>query len=166
MQIVLNNNYLNPCNQSAAIHNIKRQSMRLSESDKHFIWSLFGAIGIILFWKGIWEGIGALPLLENAWVSLFLGLAILTFSGMIFREFDPLGGIEKGVEKMMHHVHSHEQKHEYKVHYYDTMKKKMVSITGDQIRKIEKNFLSVHEKGREIFIPLHKIKSVSRNNKL
>ncbi|MBW2965082.1 DUF504 domain-containing protein [Candidatus Woesearchaeota archaeon] len=136
--------------------------MMLRESDKHFLWSLFGAVGIILFWKGIWEGVGGLPLLESGWVSLFVGLVILTFSGIIFREFDPLGGVEKGVMKILHSVHEHPQKHEFTIHYYDKIKKKNVEVSAKDIKRIEKNMLCIHEKDGEKFIPIHRVMAVHR----
>lgn len=64
----------------------------LRETDKHFLLSMFIATGMILFWKGLWEGVGSLPVLDNAWVDLFIGAVMLTLSGVIFSEFDPLGG--------------------------------------------------------------------------
>jgi uncharacterized protein (UPF0248 family) len=137
----------------------------LRESDKHFLWSIFGAAGIILFWKGIWEGVGSLPLLENAWVSLFVGLVVLTFSGIIFREFDPLGGIEKGTLKIMHHIHSHPEKHKFFFKYFDRIKKKEISVNAKHIRHVEKNMIAIHHQGRELFIPLHRIRSVHKNGK-
>ncbi|MFH1668569.1 MAG: RNA repair domain-containing protein [Candidatus Woesearchaeota archaeon] len=136
----------------------------MRESDKHFLWSLFGAVGVILFWKGIWEGVGSLPLVENGWVSLFVGLAILTFSGMIFREFDPLGGLEKGALKILHSVHNHPQKHEFTIHYYDKVKKKNVEVKANYLKHIEKNNLSIHTKDKEIFIPIHRVSAISRND--
>ena len=135
---------------------------KLRESDRHFLWSIFGAAGIILFWKGIWEGIGSLPLLENPWVSLFVGLVVLTFSGIIFREFDPLGGVEKGTLKILHHVHSHPKKKEFSIRYYDRVQKKEISVNAKHIRHIEKNMLAMHQKGREVFIPMHRIRAVHR----
>jgi len=138
----------------------------MSESDKHFLWSLAGATGVILFWKGIWEGVGGLPIIASPWVSLFLGLVILTFSGLIFREFDPLGGIEKGVLKVLSDVQHHPKKHEFHIIYFDSIQKKNVKFMASDIRHIEKNSMSVHEKGREIFIPIHRVLEIHRNGEI
>ena len=135
---------------------------QLHESDKHFLLSLLVASGIIIFWKGIWEGVGALPIIENPWVDLFIGLVILTFTQVIFREFDPLGGLEKGTLKVIHNVHHHPEKEKYSIRYYDSIKRKEIEFSAKDLRHIEKNTLAVHEKGREIFIPIHRIRSVYR----
>lgn len=139
--------------------------MPLRESDKHFLWSLYYAIGIILIWKGIWEGIGSLPLLELPFVSLFVGLVMLTFSGLLMREFDPLGGLEKGVQNMMHGIHQHPQKEEFIISYFDNKKNKEVKIEAHKLRLIEKNVMSFHDKGKEVFIPMHRIRRIHRKGK-
>jgi len=140
--------------------------MKMRETDKHFLLSLYMAVAIIMLWKGIWEGVGYLPILENAWVDTFLGLAMLTFSGAIFREFDPLGGIEKGVINTVHYVHNHPKRHEFRIHYFDNVKKKLVKLNAKDIKHIEKNFIVVHEGGKELFIPVHRIRSVHRKGEI
>jgi len=112
--------------------------MPMRESDKHFLWSLYYAVGIILIWKGVWEGIGSLPLLELPFVSLFVGLVMLTFSGLLMREFDPLGGLEKGVQNMLHGIHHHPQKEEFTISYFDNKKNKEVKIEAHKLKLIEK----------------------------
>ncbi|MBI5391266.1 DUF504 domain-containing protein [Candidatus Woesearchaeota archaeon] len=140
---------------------------KLRESDKHFLWSLFSAIGIVMIWKGIWEGIGSLPIIENPWVSLFIGLIMLTFSGIIFKEFDPLGGLEKGIADIMNHIQHHPKKHEFSVKYYDSLKKKEVLIAARDIHHLEKNMVAIiGEGGKEVFVPMHRIRSVHRKGKL
>lgn len=140
--------------------------MVMRETDKHFLLAMFTATGIILFWKGIWEGVGSLPVMENPWVDLFLGAAILTFSGMIFSEFDPLGGIEKATVKMMQSVHNHPQKHEFSIKYYDNIRKKEVELRAEHIRHIEKNIIIFHDRGKEMFIPIHRVRSVRRKGEV
>lgn len=144
----------------------------LRESDKHFLWSLLGAVGIILFWRGLWGGIDALKGVPKwAWLgtpalSLFVGLVILTFSGLIFQQFDPLGGLEKGIAKMVHSIQTHPKKEEFSLTYYDKLKKKEVHVKAGSIKRFEKNILSIHEGGKEAFIPLHRIRSLKRNNEV
>ncbi|PIN87016.1 hypothetical protein COV19_01705 [Candidatus Woesearchaeota archaeon CG10_big_fil_rev_8_21_14_0_10_44_13] len=139
----------------------------LRESDKHFLWSLIGAIGIILFWRGIWGGIDILPSpLDRPELSFFLGLAILTFSGLIFKEFDPLGGLEKGVIDVLHMIQSHPEKKDYMITYHDKLNKKDVNIRADDIKQFEKSMLLIHEGGKEIFIPLHRIKSIHKKGEV
>jgi uncharacterized protein (UPF0248 family) len=139
----------------------------LRETDKHFLVAMLVATGVILFWKGIWEGPGYLPILENPWVDLFIGAAILTISGMLFSsEYDPLGGIEKGVLKAVNNVHTHPKKHEFSLRYFDNITKKIVSMQAKHIKHIEKNIIVFHDKGKELFIPIHRIRSIHRNNEI
>jgi uncharacterized protein (UPF0248 family) len=141
------------------------------ESDKHFLWSLLGALGIVLFWRGIWGGIDAMGEIPGwSWVatpalSLFIGLIILTFSGLIFSQFDPLGGVEKGAMQMMHHVHSHPRKKEFTITYFDEAQKKDVHINAKNLKRIDKNSLAIHEGGKEIFIPIHRVRAIHQNGK-
>lgn len=148
--------------------------MVFREQDKHFLWSLFAAAGAILAWRGVWEGlyvffedVAGLPYLADPWVFLFVGLAMLTFSGMIFKEFDPLGGVEKSVNRMMHYVHNHPKREEYLVKYHDKEQKKNFSFRADKIRHIEKNTLVVeHPQGaKELFIPLHRVTEILHKGK-
>lgn len=139
---------------------------KLSETDRHFLWALFSAVGVILFWKGIWEGVGSLPFLEVPFVSLFVGLVMLTFSGLIFREFDPLGGIEKGALKMLHEVHSHRRRKEFTLKYYDSIQRKVKEVKASNMKRIEKNIISLNLDGNEFFIPVHRVKAILRNGKV
>ncbi|HLC99195.1 MAG TPA: RNA repair domain-containing protein [Candidatus Nanoarchaeia archaeon] len=162
--------YLNGC--SLCISTAKQRcSMLLRESDKHFLWSLLGAIGIVLFWRGIWAGIDIMWEIPGwEWVatpalSMFLGLTILTLSGLIFREFDPLGGMEKGALKILHNVHTHPEKKDFTITYYDHLQKKEIVVPAHKIKKIEKNILSIHERGKETFIPIHRVRAVHHKGK-
>lgn len=146
-------------------------NLNMRETDKHFLWSLLGAMGIILFWRGIWNGIDSLEGIQHwGWithpsVSLFLGLSILTFSGLIFRD-DPLGGIEKGVMDVLHKIQFHPEKKHISVTYHDKLTKKDVHIRAEDIKQIDKNMLLVHSEGKESFVPIHRIKSIHKNNKV
>lgn len=136
--------------------------MKLREQDKHFLWSIFAAMGVIFVWKGLWEGLYEIPYLGEPWVALFIGFAMLTFSGMIFREFDPLGGLGKSVDKIVHQLKAHPRKNEFQVKYYDRLQKKDVLVQAGRIRRLEKGSLVVeHEnKRQEVFIPVHRITEV------
>lgn len=140
--------------------------MVLREQDKHFLWSIFAGVAIILFWKGIWEGIGSLPLLENPWVSLFVGFTMLTFSGIIFKELDPLGSLEKSTQKVMQFIAGHPKKQEFHIVYRDRTKKQDVVIKANKLKEIEKNLLVIVEKdGSEFFVPMHRIKEIRHKGK-
>lgn len=148
--------------------------MVFREQDRHFLWSLFAAAGVILAWRGIWEGlyyvlddIAGLPYLADPWVFFFIGLAMLTFSGIILKEFDPLGGVEKSIQKMAHYVHNHPKKKEFVIKYHDKEQKRKLNIKAEKIRHIEKGSLVIeHPSGRqEQFIPLHRITEIIHNGK-
>ena len=61
-----------------------------------YFWAVLGVIGIVMFWAGTWDGLGSLPYLQNPLISFFVGLLILLVSGLIFKEFDPLGKKDSG----------------------------------------------------------------------
>lgn len=135
--------------------------MVLREQDKHFLSSLYIAIAVIFTWKGIWDGIYEIPY-TNPFVFLFLGFAMLTFSGAIFKEFDPLGGIQKAVQKTLHSVQVHHDKKNFEFKYYDKAQKKDVKIPAKWVKKIEKGALVAvppHQK-QELFIPMHRVTEV------
>ena len=139
--------------------------MVLREQDKHFLWSLYAAVAVIFVWKGLWEGIYEIPYISkyigNPWVFLFMGLAMLTFSGVIFKEFDPLGGVEKAVSKIMHFIQNHPHKEDFTIKYFDKNKKQQKSFSGNQLVGFEKGTLLIkHPHGQEIFVPAHRLTEV------
>lgn len=139
----------------------------LREQDKHFLSTLWAVIGMVLIWKGVWEGIYEIPYINDPWVILFLGFAMLTLSGLIFKEFDPLGGIDKSVHKVLREVKDHPNKKEFKICYLDKELKKDITVEGHQIRGIEQKHLIVkHGKRKEeVFIPFHRITKVIHKGK-
>ncbi len=154
--------------------------MVLREQDKHFLSSLYIAIAIIFTWKGIWDGLYEVPFLGNLncptllqletctpLVFLFLGFAMLTISGLIFKEFDPLGGIQKAVSKTMHSIQMHHQKEHFQFKYHDKNLKKDVIVPAKWVRKIEKGALVIvpPRKKQEIFIPIHRVTEILYNGK-
>ena len=145
--------------------------MALREQDRHFLSSLYAAVAVIFTWKGLWEGIYVLPVvgdyLGDPFVFLFLGLAMLTLSGLIFREFDPLGSVEKAERRVLQKVFHHPQKKEFSVKYLDKKLKKEVLVPAARLRSLEKGALVVVFPGklRETFIPLHRITEVLQRGK-
>ena len=140
--------------------------MVIREQDRHFLWSLLAAIGVIFVWKGLWEGLYEIPYFGDPWVALFVGLVVLTFSGLIFKEFDPLGSIEKSTSKMIKSIYRSSDSDKYHLKYYDKIKKKDVMIKGNVIKKVEKSTIIVRDKNKELFIPTHRIKEVSYKGKI
>jgi hypothetical protein len=72
----------------------KRQKQFQSKlRSHHTLYAFLGGVGVIMFWHGLWEGLnviyesgGALSFLGNPIVSMTIGLAILTFSGLFVLE--------------------------------------------------------------------------------
>jgi uncharacterized protein (UPF0248 family) len=133
---------------------------RLREQDRHFLWSLYSAVAVIFAWKGLWEGIYELPYIGDPFVFLFIGFAMLTFSGLIFKEFDPLGGVEKAVKKVINDVIHHPEKKHFKLKYHDKSKNKDIVIDVTDIHKIEKGALVIESNKQELFIPAHRVTEV------
>ena len=142
--------------------------MILREQDKHFLWSLFVAIGVIFVWKGLWEGLYEIPYLGDSWVALSLGLSMLTFSGLIFKEFDPLGNLDKSIKKMLRIVVSHPHRQQFKLKYHDEHLKKDILINASEIASIEKQSIILKRgKGvkQEFFIPGHRVTEIVHQGK-
>ena len=141
--------------------------MVLREEDRHFLSSLYIAVAIIFAWKGIWEGIYQIPLpyipeVAYSFIFFFLGFAMLTLSGAIFKEFDPLGGIQKAVYKTLHNIQIHQDKKNFQFRYYDKTQKRHLTIPASWVKKIEKDALVAvppHQK-QEVFIPIHRVTEV------
>ena len=141
--------------------------MVLREQDKHFLASVYSAAALIFVWKGLWEGLYELPYVGDPFVALFVGFTMLLFSGLIFKEFDPLGGVEKAVTSILEKVIKHPDKRKFEVRYHDKVQKKDVSIPAQAIHRIEKGALVVADpvKKTELFIPLHRITEVRYEGK-
>jgi len=138
----------------------------LSSTDKNYLAALVVIIGIVLFWRGIWDTLYIIPIISNPFVSLFLGLLIITLSGVIFQQFDPLGRqVSKTMEILNEIVSRRHKKENYEVVYFDEAANKRISIPHRKIKKIEHNFIVVEEEGREIFIPVHRVHRILENGK-
>ncbi len=141
--------------------------MVLREQDKHFLSSIYSAAAVIILWKGLWGSIEEIPFIGDPFVALFFGLVILLFSGVIFKEFDPLGGIEEAVTKKMEIILNSPDKKNYEVRYYDKMLKKEITIPAKYVHKIEEAGVVVMDplKKAESFIPLHRVTEIWYNGK-
>ena len=135
------------------------------EQLKKYFWSLFSIIGVVLFWIGVWEGIGGLPYISNPFISLGVGLLMFTLSGVIFKEFNPLQSVEKSAQAVLQTLSVHPQKHEFHIKYKDKIKNKEFKFKADKFKKLEKDFLVFLENGKEIFIPVHRVTEVLHKNK-
>lgn len=140
--------------------------MILREQDKHFLSSLYSAAAIIFVWKGLWEGLYEIPYLGDAFVALFVGFTMLVFSGLIFKNFDPLGGLEQAVTKKLELVIASSDKKNFEIKYQDNLLKKEMSIPAKYVHKIEEAGMIIIDpvKKVESFIPLHRVTEILYNN--
>ncbi len=139
---------------------------KITPIDKRYLAALLVLTGVVLFWRGVWDTLYLFPIIDNPFVSLFLGLLILTVTGVIFQEFDPLSRkIAKTMELLNEIVSRKKKKENYVIYYYDEKKNETESVPRRKIKKIEHNFLVTEEKGREFFIPVHRIQEIEENGK-
>jgi hypothetical protein len=136
------------------------------ENLKHYVWSIIGLLGIVLFWAGLWDGVGNLWVLVNPVISLIVGIIILASSGLILKEFDPLKDDEIKTSVELQKVHKHPQKHEFHIKFHDRIKKKDVLLEAKHLKQIEKGFLVFAQKeGKELFVPIHRVKEIMHKGK-
>lgn len=140
--------------------------MVTGEEIKKYFWYLFGMMGVVFFWAGVWDGLGNIhPLIANPLLSLTLGIILLILSGVIFKGANPLWEVEMPVMSEAKRVHSHPQKNEFHFKYKDHMKNKEVLIHAQKLRQVEKEFLIFLNKGKEVFIPLHRVTEILHKGK-
>ncbi|RMD57471.1 DUF504 domain-containing protein [Candidatus Woesearchaeota archaeon] len=139
----------------------------LREEDKHFLASLLYATGLILLWRGIWEVSYELPLLENVYFTLFVGLLILTLTGYIYREFDPLSGRTVRLAKLLNTIiGSEERGGKFSIKYFDKIKGKELPLQIPKIVSIEGEMIIFKENGRERFVPFNRITKITKSGKI
>jgi len=139
---------------------------RLREEDKKFLWALLSAIGIVFLWRGIWEVSYEIPILENVYVVLFVGLFILTITGLIYREFDVFGQRIYKLQKLMHDVQIETKKGTtYMIHYFDSINGDTHKLNSKELHDVEIDFIVTNEKNHERFIPLRRITKVQKGKK-
>jgi len=138
-----------------------------TEQIKKYFWSLFGVVGIVAFWAGIWDGIGGLSYISSPLVSLIIGLTILIGARFIFKEFNPFAETEKSANKAILNLHKRPNKHEFQIKYHDRLQKNYQDISGKDLKDIEKLFLVVNQNDQqEVFIPVHRVKEIRHKGKL
>ena len=125
-------------------------------------WSLLGAIGIITFWRGIWEGASYIPIINNLWVSLLIGLVIITITAYKYSNNYALNSCEK----IMTMVDKHELKHRFQIHYHDKIENKENILEASKLHLIEKGFARFkNNKGVMFHVPLERIMSIQFDGK-
>src|SRR3989344_7661951 len=127
---------------------------------KKYFWYVFGVIGVVYFWAGVWDGVGNIGPLQNPLISFAVGITLLSLSGIIFKEANPLWELEAPVKSEAKKVHRHPQKHEFHFKYKDHIKNKELLFHAQKLRRVEKEFLVFLDKGKEVFIPLHRVTEI------
>ncbi len=61
-------------------------SVRISLSHYPIVYAIIGGVGVVLFWKGVWETAEYFPILSGP-ASVLLGIAILLLSGLLVSFF-------------------------------------------------------------------------------
>jgi len=141
--------------------------MELLDKLTKYFWFTFGVIGVILFWAGIWEGIGGLPYLVNPFISLAVGMGMLLISEFFFKENNPLWGERRdSAPAVLRTIHKNPKKHEFHIKYLDKLKNHEVLIGAGKLKAIEKEFLVILDHGgKELFIPIHRVTEVLHKGK-
>ncbi|MBS3158173.1 DUF504 domain-containing protein [Candidatus Woesearchaeota archaeon] len=141
---------------------------KISETDKHYLGALVVLTGVIFFWRGLWAVLDMTPVIENAFVSLFIGLTIMTLTGVIFKEFDPFAAKIQKTMEILHEIvsHKHDKEKDFKIKYFDEASQKHHIIQHHKIKRIEHNFIVFEEKGKDVFIPVHKIHEIHQHDKV
>ena len=135
------------------------------EDAKRYFWYIFGILGTLFFWAGMWDGLGSIGFLKNPFISMAIGLTLLSLSGVIFKDANPLWEVEKPVKAEAKKVHHHPLKHEFHFKYEDHLKKKELTIHAGKLKRVEKEFLVFLDKGKEVFVPLHRVTEILHKGK-
>ncbi|PIN75210.1 hypothetical protein COV17_04075 [Candidatus Woesearchaeota archaeon CG10_big_fil_rev_8_21_14_0_10_36_11] len=133
---------------------------------KQYFWYLFGIMGVVFFWAGVWDGLGNLYILQNPLISLLVGVVMLTLSGVIFRDTNPLWGKRDKKSSILNKLHTNPNKHLFDIIYHDKAQNKEINFNAGKLTKIEKGHLVIIEDGKEIFIPKSRVISLlNKTNK-
>ncbi|MEM4282518.1 MAG: RNA repair domain-containing protein [Candidatus Woesearchaeota archaeon] len=139
----------------------------ITDTDKAYLLILVYFVGVILIWRGIWEINDRIPILKSPYVSLFLGLLILTLTGYIFREFDPLAQRLNRLTRIVHTVVSDIKRGALAtIHYYDEVHKKHKKIDPKSIMRVEHGYIVTKDKCGEHFVPMHRVTRIHHKGKI
>ncbi|MBW3015646.1 DUF504 domain-containing protein [Candidatus Woesearchaeota archaeon] len=139
----------------------------ITQRDKIFLQALLTGTGIILFWRGLWQIADNIPIIENNYVSLFLGLLVLTLSGRVFTEFAAGPGYEvTEYLSKLRAKHPKEQYGLYRILYFDKLSNQLHEVSLSEIIDIEHDSIIVKVGNREYFIPSHRVRKVFKGKKV
>jgi len=109
------------------------------------LYALFGGVGVVLFWRGVWHSADGIPFLENSWVSIAVGSLILLVIGVFVSVFvgnklilSGLRGEKKMAEKTKEEIDEEEA-------HINKMQSTMSRIE-DEMAEIKKEIQSHHPK--------------------
>ena len=132
---------------------------------KKYFWSIFGIMGVVFFWVGLWDGVGSLPYIEIWWVSMLTGLAMIAFSGLFLKGNNLFGGKSSPLHNLLHDIQDHPEKHLFEIRFRDKIKNRELALSGQHLKGFEKGFVVYISNGMEKFIPLHRITEVKHKGK-
>jgi len=140
----------------------------ITERDKQILRALLIGTGIILFWRGVWQIADEIPILSNNYVSLFVGMVILLFSGVIFEEFSAKENVYIATKFIRSLLRKHPKKkhHNFTVLFHDKLHKKVRKFNLHEIANIEKDMIIIKFKNREFFVPGHRIKKILKGKEV
>lgn len=105
--------------------------IRISLSHRPILYAFIGGVGIVLFWKGVWETAGLFPFLHGIG-SFILGVVILLLTGLLVSFFIGdsiiLSGFKrekKLVEKTEMEVRAEQKTEERILERLETIEKKL-----------------------------------------
>jgi len=137
-----------------------------SDMLKQYLWYLLGILGVVLFWAGMWDGIGNLSYLSNPLISLGAGVILLSCSKYLFPDNVPFLREKHPAEEIVKSIHQHPQKHLFHLKYDDHIQNKEMLINAKDIYKIEKEFVIFKTLEGELFLPLRRVKEILHQGKL
>ncbi len=139
--------------------------MQIKQYVKQYFMYFIGIAGVVFFWAGVWDGIGYLPYLENPLLSIVIGVSMLSASLYIFRKGDPAKQAERKLQAALQKVHAHQRKGEFHILYHDKVRRKEITLPASGLLRLEKEFLVLLDKGRESFIPFHRITEIKHQGR-
>lgn len=100
-------------------------------------------------------------------MSVAIGMAIMTATGVIYREIKPEEESTTEVADMITAVFKKADMHRRTttIHYRDNVTKKIHSLTHAEVKGIEHNYLVMEKGKKELFVPLQRIELIKQKGK-
>lgn len=104
--------------------------VRIRLSHRPILYALIGGVGIVLFWKGVWEFAEYFPVLHG-FGSIVLGVCILLMSGLLVSFFIGDTIIISGIKQEKKLVEKNEEEIRSEQHKLDTVLEEIAGIRED-----------------------------------